>query len=158
MSKWFYLNIMLLGIAVWKVIEHTLHAGSHLSVWIGLMGLFFFLFNWTRHAFFSTIRNHPNRQMKIRLARISKKVVPYHRYTGTTALLLVVMHGIFMLHRYGFAYHWLKMWMGLIAAVALLFMVLSGWLRLLWPSVKKRYLHIYLGMSLFFLILIHIVL
>ncbi|MDY0396160.1 hypothetical protein ACFSMW_02630 [Virgibacillus halophilus] len=158
MSKWFYLNFGLFVIAVWKIIGHALHTTLTPSIWIGFMGLAFFLFNWTRHAVFSTIRSHPRRETKIRLARISKKVVPYHRYMGTTALLLVVIHAVSMFYRYGFVSRWPKMWMGLIAAIILLFMVLSGWLRLFWPSVKKRYLHIYLGMLLFFLIFIHIIL
>ncbi|MDY0406107.1 hypothetical protein P5G51_012520 [Virgibacillus sp. 179-BFC.A HS] len=158
MSKWFYLNGFLLLVAIWKLIEHAIYSSIQLPVWLGLAGLLFFLFNWTRQAVFSTIRNHPKRKVKVRLAQLSKKVVPFHRYTGTAALILIIFHAFLMLQRYGFALQTPKILIGLLAGITLVFMVLSGWLRLFWPSVKKRYLHIYLGMTLFVLICIHVIL
>ncbi|MTW86699.1 hypothetical protein F3157_13660 [Virgibacillus dakarensis] len=98
------------------------------------------------------------RRTKVRLANLSKKIVPYHRWTGTIALLVIIVHAIFVTHRYGLHLHWSKMAVGLIAGFLLVGMVTTGWLRLFHPTVRKRKLHLYIGMTLFFLVFIHLLL
>ncbi|MEN1967180.1 hypothetical protein WMZ97_03780 [Lentibacillus sp. N15] len=156
MSKWFFANLLLLLVAVWQISKSSFLINIHIV--IGFIGLLFFLFNWTRQAVFSTIRNTPKRKTKIKLANFSKKIVPFHRWTGTTAFVIVMIHAIMVIHRYGLHLQWHKMIAGLIAGMLLTAMVISGWLRLFWPSVRKRKWHIYIGMSLFFIIFIHILL
>ncbi|WP_269409594.1 hypothetical protein [Lentibacillus daqui] len=156
MSKWFYANLLLLLVTVWQVMRHSPFTNIHISV--GFIGLLFFLFNWTRQAVFSTIRNTPKRKTKIKLANLSKKIVPFHRWTGTMALIIMIIHAVLAIHRYGFHLQWHKMSVGLVAGLLLIAMVVSGWLRLFWPSVPKRKWHIYIGMTLFVVIFIHILL
>ncbi|GGB60563.1 hypothetical protein F3157_13700 [Virgibacillus dakarensis] len=158
MSKWFYFNLLLLIAAVWQVVKTFSFQGIQLHITIGFAGLLFFLFNWTRHAVYSTIRNTPERKTKIRLANLSKKIVPYHRWIGTTALIAIVIHAIFVINRYGLHLYWLKMTAGLVAGILLIGMVTTGWLRLFKPTVRKRKLHIYIGIILFFVIFAHVLL
>ena len=153
MSSWLYINILLL-ITVFLTLNY---APSELPVHIifGLGGLLLVLFNWTRHAVFSTIRNSNDRQKKIHLATISKKILPFHRWTGTTALVLIIVHAWIILSKYGFLWTSWKLISGIAAGVILLLMVATGWLRLYWPSRRRRWAHIIIGFILFFLIAIH---
>ncbi|MGY0694218.1 DUF6529 family protein [Virgibacillus sp. FSP13] len=158
MNKWFYLNLLLFIAAIWQVIRINPLPGMQLHIFLGLLGLLFFLFNWTRHAVFSTIRNTPKRETKIKLANLSKRIVPYHRWTGTAALIIIIIHAILVIHRYGLQLGWSKMAVGSVAGILLIGMVTTGWLRLFRPSIRKRKLHLYLGMSLFLLIFVHLLL
>ena len=154
MNKWFYFNLALFLFAIWKVMTNNLHP----SILFGFIGLLFILFNWTRHAVFSTLRSSIGRQRKIKYANLSKRVLPFHRWTGTTALLIITIHGILMIKRFGLQWTYIKVLSGLFTFLILTAVVLTGWLRLYWPSGRKRMLHLYLGLTMFFLIVIHLIL
>ncbi|MCF3942136.1 hypothetical protein [Oceanobacillus alkalisoli] len=156
MSIWLYINILLFITVLFSLADQYAHLPIHIM--FGLAGLFLILFNWTRHAFFSTIRNTPDRKKKIKLATISKRIYPFHRWVGTTALLLIILHAAIIIHRFGFLWMNMKMWSGVGAIITLICMVLSGWFRLYFPSVKKRRMHIIFGFLLFFFVALHTVL
>lgn len=159
MSKWFYMNGLVLLLVVGKFILDDTPISSQVPMLFGLFGLVFLLFNWTRHAVFSTIRNAPEREVKIKFANMSKKVMPFHRWTGTTALLFIIIHFILITNRYGgFYFQNIKMATGGLAAIVLLLMVTSGWVRLVHPTVKMRKIHLFLGFSLFFTVVFHLIL
>src|SRR5699024_10361147 len=73
------------------------------------LGMLLFLFNWTRHAIFSTIRNTENRMTKVKLDNLSKKIVPYHRWIGTTSLILIIIHTILVINLFGFNWQNIKL-------------------------------------------------
>ncbi|WP_106497928.1 DUF6529 family protein [Lentibacillus sp. Marseille-P4043] len=158
MNKWFYFNFLLFIAAIWQVVRVSPLTGIKTHIFLGLLGLLFFLFNWTRHAVFSTIRNTPKRETKIKLANLSKRIVPYHRWTGTTALIIIIIHASLVIQRYELHLSWPKMAVGSVAGILLIGMVTTGWLRLFRPSIRKRKLHLYVGMSLFFIIFVHLLL
>jgi hypothetical protein len=155
MNKWFYFNLLLLGLGLWQIAER---GGMPVHILFGALGLFLFLFNWTRHAVFSTIRNTPNRETKIKLASLSKKIVPYHRWIGTTTLILIMIHAVLVVNQFGFSLQNIKLLCGLLAGAVLLAMVISGWMRLFRSTARKRMIHIRLGVTLFFLIALHVIL
>lgn len=158
MSKWFYMNLVLLLIAIWQVVKPFSFPIFSLPILFGLIGFLLFLFNWTRNAVFSTIRNVPERKTKIKLANLSKKVMPYHRWIGTAALVFILLHAAFVLHWYSFSFQNMKMLAGLLAFVNLILMVLTGWRRLVKPTGRMRQIHLRLGISLFFIISLHLLL
>ncbi|MFD1848502.1 hypothetical protein [Oceanobacillus bengalensis] len=158
MSKWFYFNFFLFILALWQVVTHYSFPCLSMPVLFGLIGFLFFLFNWTRNAVFSTIRNAPSRNMKMKLANLSKKVMPFHRWTGTCALLFILVHVSLIFQWYGFSFQNPKMIAGLLAFINLILMVATGWLRLVRPTGKLRKIHLRLGISLFLLIALHLLL
>ncbi|WP_284141622.1 hypothetical protein [Virgibacillus sp. LDC-1] len=158
MNKWFYLNLALLITAIWQLVKRSYFHSISLFLWLGFIGLLLFLFNWTRHAVFSTIRNAPRRKTKIKFANISKKALPYHKWSGTAALLLILCHAIWIMNKYGILLDYPKMFIGILAGLTLIIQVSTGWLRQYWPSGLKRKVHLYGGMLLFFLIFVHIIL
>lgn len=156
MSNWFYLNAILLSMVLFQIVTHfSFPTLSHPTLF-GLIGFIFFLFNWTRNAVFSTIRNHPNRQMKIKLANLSKIIMPYHRWTGTLALVFIILHVFFIINWYGFSWQNMKMIFGLIALINLLCLVATGWWRLIKPTKSLRKVHLGLGLSLFIFVTLHV--
>ncbi|PAV30816.1 hypothetical protein CIL05_03595 [Virgibacillus profundi] len=158
MNKWFFFNLFLLLIAVWKVMTSYGFPVIQIHILFGIMGLFFILFNWTRHAVFSTIRDTPDRRKKIKFANLSKKAMPFHRWTGTTALIIILFHAGFVLNRFGLHLENPKIISGLIAASLLTGVVISGWMRRIKPSGTKRIVHLRLGLTMFFLVLLHVLL
>src|SRR5699024_2409456 len=106
-------------------------------------------------AVFSTIRDSPDRKKKITFASLSKKALPFHKWTGSLAFMLIMAHAAFILSRFGFLWRLPKFASGLAAAIVLAALVTTGWMRLFRPSGKKRMAHIYLGLSMYFLILLH---
>lgn len=152
-NKWFYINLLVLYILIWKFanssfLPHTI---------VGAIGFLLILFNWTRHAVFSTLRSNLERSKKIIFANISKKVLPYHKWIGTTALLIVIIHMTLIILRYGWQLSNFKMISGLFSGIVLANVVLTGWMRFIRPSVKKRMAHLWLGLTLFFLVVFHLI-
>ncbi|UJL46700.1 hypothetical protein KFZ58_01710 [Virgibacillus sp. NKC19-16] len=154
MNKWFYLNILVLIVAIWNGLNSST-LGVHIL--LGLLGLFLVLFNWTRHAVFSTIRSSRDRSTKIKLANLSKKIMPFHRWIGTASLLIIIMHASLVIFRYGFYWQNFKMVSGLLTGIILIGMVATGWMRLFKPSGRLRRFHLRLGILLFFFIVLHMI-
>ncbi|HIV82839.1 MAG TPA: hypothetical protein H9994_09010 [Candidatus Salinicoccus merdavium] len=157
MSIWFLLNGALLIWALWNVIESLAVHTAYYHFLLGFAGFLFFIFNWTRNAVFATIRGTKDRQKKIRLAKISKKVMPYHRWTGTLSIVFILLHGAAVLYLYNFDLTNMKILTGLPAALTMLALVLSGWYSLLIRhDLMTRNLHRRLGLSLFILVVLHL--
>ncbi|MFC3387223.1 hypothetical protein ACFOU0_01190 [Salinicoccus sesuvii] len=156
MSIWFLLNALLLLWAIWNVSLGISSYSSYIHILLGFAGFLLFIFNWTRNAVFSTIRNAKTRHAKVRLARMSKQIRPYHRWVGSSALVMVVLHGLAIIHLYGFDLTNMKILTGFLASLNMMVLVLSGWYRLLIdPRIRIRKLHIRLGISMFILVAIH---
>ncbi|MEI3611832.1 hypothetical protein [Pseudogracilibacillus sp. SO30301A] len=154
MSKWFFINLCLLLFAIWKI--STGHLGIHII--FGALGLFFFLYNWTRHAVFATIRSKISRKRKIKYATLSKKVLPLHKYTGSAALIFIIVHATFVISLFGLQLTNIKLLSGLLAGITLLLLVITGWIRWWRTTYTIRIIHLSLGFTLFALILLHIIL
>ena len=150
MRYWVFFNSIVFIYASWHVLQHFSH------ILFGFLGLLFFLFNWTRHAVFSTIRTSSNRPAKIRWVNLSKVIRPYHRWIGTSALVMIIIHAVLIIQRYGIYWTSTKMLSGLFALTTLIAVVLSGWYRLVKPSGWIRRLHLRLGLLLFVLIVLHL--
>ena len=154
MSKWFFINFIVLLILIWKLTSS--HPSLHILV--GGIGFLLFLMNWTRHAVFSTLRSNMDRRKKIKYANLSKRVYPFHRWVGTSALVLILFHALLAIQRFGFQINNLKMISGLLAISVFTCVVITGWMRLYKPSIKKRMAHLWLGLTLFTLAVIHLLL
>lgn len=158
MNRWFLFNFILLTIAIWHLTEKYFWSTTQPHLLFGFLGLLFILFNWTRHAMYSTIREAKSRDRKIKYAQLSKKVVHIHKWTGTTALVLIVFHLILTLNVYSIQLTSLKIMSGILALTLLVIVVIFGWLRFFQPTLRKRYIHLYVGMAMVFTVLIHLLL
>ncbi len=156
MNKWFYINLSVFVLALWNVFTHFSFPGLLLHISLGLLGMMLILFNWTRHAMYSTIRSSHDRQKKIKIAQLIKKDMPFHRWTGTAALIIILFHGTSAIHHFGFQWNNLKFLSGLLAVFILAGVVVTGWMRRIRPTGLKRRAHLYFGISLILLITVHL--
>lgn len=152
MSVWFGINLLVLLYTIWKVNTGVMA----IHIWFGLFAFVILLYNWTRHAFFSTIRSNVPRSRKIAFARISKKALPYHKWTGSLAFLLAVIHMSIVIHTFGFQTSSMKMWSGLCAVIVFGGVALFGCLRWYHTTVSRRYVHWILAFFLFLIASIHV--
>jgi len=154
MSKWFYINFIVIIIVIWKFSTSSINI-IHI---LGIIGFALFMFNWMRHAMFSTIRSKIPRKKKIIYAKFSKRAMPIHRWTGTIALVIIIFHAHAVIKFYGFQPDNYKMTFGLMALIMMIFTVILGWLRQLRTTVRRRILHLSFAFTLFYIVIIHIIL
>lgn len=152
MSKWFYVNIIIAMFLLWKIIN-----GQTVSYTVlGGIGMLLILYNWTRQAMFSTIRSKISRERKIKFALLSKKLQPIHKWTGNTALVIILLHVGFVLQYFPLQINNPKIISGLFALLALTGVVLFGWLRYIRTTVIRRYIHWTFAYIVFFSTIIHL--
>src|SRR5690625_1115820 len=154
MNIWYILNGLILIFAISKVAMKPISA----ITFFGLLGFLFIMFNWTRQAVFKTIRDSPYREQKIRFANFSKRVLPLHKWNGTIALILILIHSIFVIQMYGLLLTNKKIITELFAIIFLIFLVVYVCFRWLKTTPIRRYVHWGLGFTIFFLIIVHIIL
>lgn len=155
MSIWFLINLLLFIFVIVKIA--TGHIAMHTI--IGGIGVVLILYNWTRHAVFATIRSKKvARKRKIKFARLSKKLNRIHKWTGSTALIVILIHAAIVMHYFGFQANNVKMLSGLFAVFILAGVVIFGWLRFIRTTVARRYIHWGLAFALIFLVVVHLVL
>lgn len=154
MNKWYLLNSLLLLYASYKFATSSITSAKI----FGLLGLLFIMYNWTRQAIFKSIRDAKERSIKIKFAKLSKRKLPFHKWTGTIALILIIFHGSLILKDYGLLLGNKKLVAGLLAGSVLFLLVASGWIRWMKTTPVRRYVHWGLGFLIFFSVLIHILL
>lgn len=154
MSIWFFLNAIVFFYAMVKIFTSSF--GLHII--FGGIGITLILYNWTRHAVFSTIRANISRKRKIKYAKLSKKFLPIHKYTGTGALIILIIHAAYVLYYFGWQSMNQKMLSGLLAIIVLTAMVIVGWMRFIRTTYNRRMVHLILGYCLFTAVLLHIIL
>lgn len=152
MSKWFFINFLIFIFMIWKVTTGYMTTYTLL----GGLGVLFILYNWSRHALFATIRSNISRKRKIKYANISKKLQRVHKWTGTTALMIILAHATIINYYFDFQLGNVKMITGLLALLTLIGVVIFGWLRHIHTTVVRRYIHWGLAYALIFFVVLHL--
>jgi len=154
LSFWFLINMVVLLFAIWKMM--TSYMGIHII--LGAIGFLFVLYNWTRHAVYSTIRSNISRKRKIKYAKLTKRVRKYHQWVGIFALLFICFHGLLVLYYYNFHLNNVKILSGLGAVTMLTGLVITGFRRK-WRKIRHRHIiHLSFGYATFTFVLIHLIL
>lgn len=154
MNIWFYINAFIFVFVLWQISKTNLS----FHIIFGFIGFVFIMYNWTRHALFATIRSNIRREQKIRFANFTKRFGWIHKWSGTSALLFIILHSAFVLNNFPFQSTNSKFVSGLIALLSLFFVVLFGWLRYWRTTIRRRYLHWTFAYILVFLVIIHLLL
>lgn len=153
-TKWLLINILtVLFIIVWSAFQgfdsNTILIGKILAQ----VAFILFLVNLNMYFIFLLIRKSKVRNVKIKLARISKQMMRYHIPSAITATGLILFHSTIML----FVHDWsLKTASGVSAIGALFILLFSGLLRRQKATGMRRRLHYRTAFLFFTFVLVHI--
>lgn len=152
--RWSLVNIGLIAIilvwSLWQGYENN-------TVLIGKLfsqaAMILVLINLNMYFVFLFIRRTKVRQVKIKFAQISKKMMKYHIPIAVTATILIALHAISMLT----VHHWnLKTASGALAVGVLGVLLYSGYKRRKKATGKRRRFHYTMAFSFFGFAVIHI--
>src|SRR5699024_8316616 len=106
----------------------------------------------------STLRS-PNfsRQRQISLATLSERGLPFHKWTGRLALVIVVIHIVLVLQSFRLELRQFKQARGLFPLYTLIFLLLFGWLCWYRSTVRSRYIHLTLEYIIICIIFLHVI-
>jgi hypothetical protein len=156
-AKWLTINIIaIILIILWSLYQGFDSSYILIEKLIAQAAFILFLINVNMYFVFLLIRRSKVRNVKVKLAKISKKMMTYHIPIAVTASLLILMHAAIMI--FGQLDHlWkAKIISGAITLGLLLLLLYSGLLRRWKASGKRRKFHYIMAFIFLGFVLIHI--
>ncbi|WP_102271719.1 hypothetical protein [Cytobacillus massiliigabonensis] len=155
-TRWLTINI----ITVIMIIFWSLYQGYDSNfILIGKLiaqaAFILFLINVNMYFVFLFIRKSKVRNVKVKLAKISKRMMKYHIPIAVTAAMLIIIHAAIMVY-VQFDYLWkAKTASGAISIGILLLLLYSGLLRRWKASGKRRRFHYIMAFVFLGFVFIH---
>lgn len=131
---------------------------SYVVLWIaGFVSAVLFFINSAMFPRLLYIRKGKNRILKRRLALLLRKEMKWHSALGWIGLAFVFIHIGLQLQSFAYLFSDYKRLLGVIAFLALIFVLWSGWLRSQKANGLRRRFHA--GSSIFFtlILLLHLI-
>lgn len=156
-ARWLIVNITtVLVIVFWSVSQGYDSNAILLGKVLSQAAFILFLVNVNMYFVFLLIRKSKVRNVKIKLAKISKQMMKYHIPIAITASLLIVFHASIMITAF-----YNRLWNGKIgsgaAAISVLLILLySGLLRRRKATGKRRRFHYTMAFIFLGFVLLHI--
>jgi len=115
-----------------------------------------FLVNVNMYFVFLLIRKSKVRNVKVRLAKISKTMMKYHIPLAITATLLIVTHSAMMINAHSSQLWNVKTTVGALSLSLLGVLLYSGWRRHRKATGQRRKFHYTMAFTFFGFVLLHI--
>ncbi|MBM4763619.1 hypothetical protein [Bacillus sp. B15-48] len=155
--KWLTVNVLtVLIILVWSQIQGYESNNVLLGKLLAQMAFILFLINLNMYFVFLMIRKSKIRQVKVKLAKISKRMMKYHIPIAMTATGLILFHAGIMINAYWGNLYNMKLTSGYLGFVLLAILLFSGLLRRRKATGKRRKFHYVMAFVFFAIVLIHI--
>lgn len=122
----------------------------------GYVALFLILFNSGYYMLFRVIRKSRNRQRQIRLAKIAKRLMRYHRKIAVLSALFVILHAGQAIMEFGLTDLRPVQWTGIGAMSVYLILLSSGWIRNQKATGRRKRAHRMMAFSALLIIMIHV--
>lgn len=153
-ARWITFNILIVVIIlVWSAYQGYDNNTVLLGKLFSQAAFILFLVNVNMYFVFLFIRSTKVRNVKIKLAQISKRMMKYHIPIAVTATTLVMIHSILMLS----VHLWnIKTASGALAVFGLSILLFSGYLRRKKATGKRRRFHYSMAFAFLGIVLIHI--
>ncbi|MEH7391298.1 hypothetical protein [Bacillus sp. JJ1474] len=141
-TRWLTINIItILVIVLWSLYQGYDSSYILMGKIIAQAAFILFLININMYFVFLLIRKSKIRNVKVKLAKISKKMMRYHIPIAITATLLIIAHAALMIST-RFVNLWNTKTVSGAAAIGILIILLfSGLLRRWKASGKRRKFH-----------------
>ncbi|WML48758.1 hypothetical protein RCG23_01040 [Neobacillus sp. PS3-34] len=156
-ARWLFVNIL----TVFIIVLWTYYQGyDNNDILVGKMlsqaAFILFLINLNMYFVFLLIRKSKIRDVKVTLAKISKKMMKYHIPIAVTATLLIIGHTLIMINANWKHFLQVKAMSGCMAIIILGILLFSGLLRRWKATGRRRKFHYMMAFSFFGFVLLHI--
>ncbi len=153
-AKWLITNICIVFmILIWSMAQGYGNPTILIGKLFSQVAFILFLVNLNMYFVFLFIRRTKVRAAKIKLAKISKRMMKVHIPLAISATTLVLFHAILM----ALVHDWnIKTASGALAVFGLAILLFSGWLRRKKATGKRRRFHYTMAFIFFGFILFHI--
>lgn len=156
-ARWLFVNILtVVVIIIWSLYRGYDSLYILLGKLVSQAAFVLFLINVNMYFVFLLIRKSKVDNVKVRLAKISKKMMKYHIPIAITASLLILIHGAMMVTAHSSRLGDLKISAGALSFALLLILLYSGLLRHRKATGKRRKFHYTMAFTFFGLVLVHI--
>lgn len=156
-ARWLIINILTVFIIIlWSLFQGFDSNYILLGKIIAQAAFILFLININMYFVFLLIRKSHIRNVKVKLAKISKKMMKYHVPIAITATILIIIHAAVMIIA-----HFEQLWKaktvsGAVTIGILLILLYSGLLRRWKASGKRRRFHYVMAFIFFGFVLFHV--
>ena len=157
---WIAVNIFLISLSfvyIWFFRSHdssTIVMGQVLAQ----IGILLFIINVNMYFILLVIRKTPQRNIKISLAKFSRKMMKWHIRIASSGTIFIVFHAWIMINTIGatLGYNHLKLVSGYMSIFSLSITLLSGYLRHKKASGYRRKFHLISAMTFAVISLFHL--
>jgi len=155
---WIGLNalfILVSAVYIWLFAEHdsTLIVAAQ---FLAQLGILLFIININMYFIFLVIRHSPQRNIKIMLAKWSRKIMKLHIPIAVTGTAVILLHAGIMLQNISLELTHPKMTSGIIAIGFLCFTLFAGYLRRKRASGFRRKFHLVMALSFGVVFCVHL--
>ncbi len=156
-ARWLTINILTVFIILFWSLYQGYDSNYILIGKIAAQAAFvLFLFNINMYFVFLLIRKSKIRNIKVKLAKVSKRMMKYHIPIAITASLLILFHAAMMIYS-----RWEHLWevkiiSGAVTTCILIVLLFSGLLRRWKASGKRRRFHYIMAFVFFGFVIFHI--
>ncbi|MEH7345650.1 hypothetical protein V7122_17535 [Bacillus sp. JJ1532] len=156
-TRWLTINIItILVIVLWSLYQGYDSSYILMGKIIAQAAFILFLININMYFVFLLIRKSKIRNVKVKLAKISKKMMRYHIPIAITATLLIIAHAALMIST-RFVNLWNTKTVSGAAAIGILIILLfSGLLRRWKASGKRRKFHFTMAFVFLGFVILHV--
>lgn len=123
--------------------------------WLGYTAFILIVFNAGFYVLFRLVRKSKNRKRQIRYARIAKMLMRVHRKTALAAAVFAAGHSSLALYRYGVNTESLTQLSGILAMLALIVLLSTGWIRNQKATGRRKRSHRYTALGALLVIILH---
>ncbi|ADI00367.1 hypothetical protein [Salisediminibacterium selenitireducens] len=124
--------------------------------WLGYLALVLIVFNGSFYVLFRIVRKSRNRKRQIRYAKIAKILMRVHRKTAVVAAVFATAHSMLALYRHGVNPESLTQLSGVLAMLALIVLLSTGWIRNQKATGRRKRSHRYTAFGALLVIGLHI--
>jgi hypothetical protein len=154
---WLLVNFLLVSSIIgWSYFQRADGLMLETATIFSQLAVILILLNLNMYLIFLLIRKSKKRNVKLTLAKISRKLMKLHVPIAITATSFIILHIIFIVINIAWDFTNWKLTTGLITTFGLLATLFAGYRRSKKASGKRRRLHIMTAFLFFLLALIHI--
>lgn len=154
---WLSINLLFLfSVLLWSWQKELPSTAIITAKGMSQFALLFFLANINMYFIFLIIRKSKSKPVKVKLAKISRKLMKLHISLAISGTSLILTHALLMLIKHPLSLLHVKIVSGMLAIIVLCILLFTGYRRHKKASGFRRRSHIFMAFTFMFFVLIHI--